>query len=352
MRFWPFRRETRADSSYTDALVAAITANAKGEQTAFPTATAALEACSGLVGRVFASASVKAPDHVQSALTPALLALVGRSLIRRGEVLFDIAVRDGAMAFHPVSSHDVDGPHDAWHYRINLAGPSEHVTVERPASGVLHFQYAMDAETPWRGVGPLQVAALAGRLSAETVAALADEASGPRGAVMPLPVDGNDPTIAALKADIRKLAGKLAFVESTRGKWSTDSAREGQRDDWLAKRIGADPPASLVALQQRASEEVMLACGLSPSLFSAQGDGTSKRESFRQALHSVIGPLGRLVAAELSLKLETEVALDFADIHAADVTGRARAWRSLVGNEAKLDAATAARLVGLGGDDA
>ena len=32
MRFWPFaRRETRADSSYTDALVAAITANAGGK---------------------------------------------------------------------------------------------------------------------------------------------------------------------------------------------------------------------------------------------------------------------------------------------------------------------------------
>ena len=46
---WPGQRaletrvaelEHRADSSYTDALVAAITANAGGETTAFPTSTA------------------------------------------------------------------------------------------------------------------------------------------------------------------------------------------------------------------------------------------------------------------------------------------------------------------------
>ena len=80
MRLWPFqRRETRADSSYTDALVAAITANASGKTTAFPTATAALEACAGLVGRAFASASIQgAPDHVTEAVTPALLKALSR----------------------------------------------------------------------------------------------------------------------------------------------------------------------------------------------------------------------------------------------------------------------------------
>ena len=60
---WPWQAwEKRADSSYTDALVAAITANASGETTAFPTATAALEACAGLVGRAFATAKIEAPD--------------------------------------------------------------------------------------------------------------------------------------------------------------------------------------------------------------------------------------------------------------------------------------------------
>ena len=58
MRFpWQPKLETRADSSYTDALIAAITANASGQTTAFASAVGALEAASGLVGRAFASAS-------------------------------------------------------------------------------------------------------------------------------------------------------------------------------------------------------------------------------------------------------------------------------------------------------
>ena len=41
-----------------------------------------------LVGRAFASASIQgAPDHVIDSVTPALLNLSGRALIRRGEIL-------------------------------------------------------------------------------------------------------------------------------------------------------------------------------------------------------------------------------------------------------------------------
>ena len=66
-----------------------------------------------------------------------------------------------------------------------------------------------------RGIGPLQAAHLAGRLSAEVSTALADELSGPRGALLPLPnLDGTDPTIDLLKEDIKALGGGLAFVES------------------------------------------------------------------------------------------------------------------------------------------
>ena len=85
-----------------------------------------------------------------------------------------------------------------------------------PSEAVVHPRYEVDVSRPWRGVGPLQSAALAGRLSAETAAALADAESGPRGGLLALPVDGQDPTVTALKADVRNLAGKIAFVESTK----------------------------------------------------------------------------------------------------------------------------------------
>ena len=336
----------RRDSSYTDVLVASLTANASGETTAFPTATAALEACSGLVGRAFASAAVSAPDAVREALTPDFLALLGRALIRRGELVALVDVRDGRLMLWPASSHDIDGSYDAWTYRLNMAGPGEQATREQlPAGAVVHVRYASDPETPWRGYGPLQVAQLAGRLSAETTAALADEASMPRGAVLPMPVDGQDPTIEALKADIKKLRGRLAFVESTKNRWHSDDTRSGARDDWMMRRIGAEPPASMVSLAEHATMEVIIACGFSPALFAATGDGTARREAFRQVLHTVVQPLARLVETELSEKLEAEVTLSFDSLFAADLSGRARAFQSLVGGG--MDPAKAAALAGL-----
>ena len=69
MKFWPFgnKLETRADS-YTDTLIAALVSRAQGKTLAVPSATAALEACAGTVGRGFAASEVSGPDT----LTPGL----------------------------------------------------------------------------------------------------------------------------------------------------------------------------------------------------------------------------------------------------------------------------------------
>ena len=343
MKLWPFRKpETRqaGTSSYTDALVAAITANASGETTAFPSSTGALEACAGFTGRAFAAAKVDAPASVLPALPPALLALIGRSLIRRGELLLHISVADGRLQLLPASSHDVSGTPEAWDYRLNLAGPSEQVTLEGLRSEeLLHFRYAVDPETPWRGVGPLQVATLAGRLSAETLAAIADEMSCPRGSFLPLPTDGADPTLAGMKSSIRQAKGSMLTVEA--GDW--DNAQDGQNAaSYTQKRFGADPPQGVVSMAEQARLEIFAACGLSPAIFTSESDGTAQRESYRRALFSVIEPLGRLVSAELSAKLDGDISLTFEELKAADLTGRARAFQSLVGAGMDITAAAAA----------
>lgn len=343
---WPWQaRETRADSSYTDALVAAITANAGGQTTAFPTATAALEAAAGVVGRAFAAAEVRAPDAMLAALHPAFLSMVGRSLIRRGEIVFLIRVDGDRVKLWPAASHDISGGPDpeTWVYRLTVGGPERTLTYsDVPAAGVVHLMYSADPERPWRGYGPLQVAQLGGRLSSETVAALADEASGPRGQLLPLPVAGDDPTVDLLKADLKRLAGQLATVETQS---SMAPGATGSNDGWQAKRIGADPPAALVALHEVASREVLAAAGIPPVLFAATAAGTAGREAWRQLLFATIAPLGRLVAAELSAKLEANIALDWDELRASDISGRARAYQSFIG--ADMDAAVAARLSGL-----
>ena len=214
-----------------------------------------------------------------------------------------------------------------------------------PRHGVIHLQYAVDPETPWRGYGPLQVAQLAGRLSAETVAALADESSGPRGSFLPIPrTDGEDPTVANLKTDIRKLKGQVALVESMSDAWS--SGGERVRQEWEPKRIGAAMPGAMVDLAKHSSNEIFAACGLSPSLFTERGDGSGQREAWRRCLFGVIHPLGMMVQAELRERLEDEtLTLSFEELRASDLAGRARAFQSMVG--AGMDVAKAAALAGL-----
>ena len=179
---WPWKRETR-DSSYTDAVVALIAEQASGATLAKPAATGALEASASIIARCFAGADVSGPDVFRAALGPAVLSMIGRSLIRQGEIVFAIEVRDGAVVLIPAASWDVTGDVDpaSWVYRLTLGGPSRLTTLSPVANeGMVHVRYQADPEQPWRGVSPLASAAIAGRLSAETMQALADEASGPR----------------------------------------------------------------------------------------------------------------------------------------------------------------------------
>ena len=92
-----------------------------------------------------------------------------------------------------------------------------------------------------------------------------------------------------------------------------------------------------------ASREVFSACGI-PLSVVIDAEGTGQREGFRRLLHSTIMPLGRIVAEELSNKFEADISLGFDALFAADLSGRARAFQSLVGGG--MDPGKAASLDG------
>ena len=337
------RRGEVREGGYTSALVQMIVDRAKGTTDAAASATAALEACSGEIARCFAAADVAGPMFARSALTPACLSFIGRTLVRRGEVVMAIDAR--GMRLIPGHSWDVQGDLDesSWTYRVNLPAPSVVVTRSYPGDGVVHVRYAFDPERPWCGVGPLQAAVLAGRLSANAAKALADETGTTTGFVLPLPVDGQDPTVSALKTDLRNSDGGLHFVESTRT-MHVGAPGSAPAEDWRVSRLGPNPPAPQVSLLDSAFREVAAACGVPVSLF-IDSDGTGQRESYRRFLHATIVPLSRIVAAELSAKLDGEVTLSFDRLFAGDLSGRARAFQSLVGGG--MDPGKAAGLAGL-----
>ena len=141
---WPWsNRETR-DSSFTDTLIAQIVSQASGGTLARPAATGALEASASIIARCFAAAVVSGPPHFVAALGPSMLSMIGRSLIRQGEILFAIEVRDGGrVELIPAASWDVSGAHDpaSWSYRLTLGGPSRLTTLEPvPSEGMVHIR--------------------------------------------------------------------------------------------------------------------------------------------------------------------------------------------------------------------
>ena len=334
--------------SYTDALVSLIQSRAGGAS-ALPGATAALEAASGFVSRSFASADVVMADSTMAGmLDPHTLSMIGRSLIRNGEFVAAIkmGLQDDSPRLATAASWTVTGGADpaGWTYQVSLSGPSAQSTIVVPAAGVVHVRYTSDPTTPWRGVGPLQSARLAGRLSAEVSAALADELSGPRGQLLPLPnVSGDSPEIVALQNDIRGLNGGLAFVESMADQFGSGPI-SNPSSGWDSVRLGAAIPAASIEAAKLAFAEVVAACGLSVALWD-DSQGTGKREAYRQAIHTVVAALGRIVSAEMTSKMGSDIRLDWTELRAGDISGRSRALQSMVG--AGMDLTKAMALSGL-----
>ena len=90
MKSWPWRRTERR--SYTDIRVDSAVERASGTRRATVSATGVLQACAGMVSRAFALATVEGRSNLVSAVTPMLLSMAGRALIREGQVVFVIDV--------------------------------------------------------------------------------------------------------------------------------------------------------------------------------------------------------------------------------------------------------------------
>ena len=284
--WWPWSREKRqvaadttSSTAYTDARIAAILAAAGGDAGADVGAIAAAEIASGLWGRAMASASVEPRTPATRAITPQVLELVGRELVRKGEALFEIAVTGGEARLLPVSWWDVYGSYEptSWEYQITLAGPDRTSTRRVRANRVVHCRYATTPTEPWRGVSPLAHSRTTSELAAMLETRLSQEAAASVGAFISVPQDGgaggDDDPLAALKGDIAAAKGRAVLVETTSAGWAEGRQAAPQRD-WESKRFGANPPAVLDTLRSNSARHVLAACGVPIELVEpAEGSG-------------------------------------------------------------------------------
>ena len=326
---WPWERR-ESGGSYSDAVLRLIEAQAAGT-VADAGATAALEAAAGSLSRSFASARVEGPSHALDAVSGAFLAQVGRDLVRSGESLHVIRVsRAGDVRLIPAASWHFSGgaDPDSWTVRATIYGPSVSETHRLPFAGVVFMKWGSTPGQPYVGAGPLKWAGGTARLLSEAERHIADESSGPRGSIIPVPADQNQAgRLSELRAAIAGLRGRVFLPETTAAGWRADKA-EAPRRDWQPHRIGGAVDQNMVLARRDAFGEVLAATGTPPSL-SSDADGTSQREAFRRYLTLTVEPLARVLEQELSAKLEGRVSLDFSALYAHDLVGRASAYSGL-----------------------
>ena len=341
----------RIDASVAEAAGAAVRGAAFG----------AVEIAAGAYARAFAAAEVEPAGARTAALTPALLASMARRLITGGEWLGAIEVEGARVELREASTWDIRGGAAAssWRYTVTTSGPSSSTTEVIPADGVVHVRYATRPGEPWRGRPPLSFAEDSRALAAALELRLGQEIAGPVGQLIALPQDAGadaetgegegeavESTTSTLRRELAGLGGRLALVETTAAGWG-DGKSAAPSSDWTPRRLGADPPAALGLLRSAVEATVLGLLGIPPGLADASADGTAQRESYRRWLHGSVQPLARLVEHELSTKLETGARLSFRRLEAGDVSGRARAWRSLAGKDATMADGEARRLAGL-----
>ena len=341
MRIWPFGKFEHRESA-TDAIVSALISQAGGSS-ALPLVEAlgSVEAAAGLWSRAFASASVEPKTPATMALTPTVLAAIGRGLATRGEVVFVLDVSD-IFGLTQAASWKVSGGvrPESWRYTVKQPLPNGGA-LERTLSSdaVLHLRYATRPDAPWAGISPLGMADETRALASWIERRLAEETSTATSYVLPLPEAAD---VDALKADIKGGRGRLHIVDTTSAGWG-DGSIAAPRQDWKSNRLGANPPESLGKLRSDLKSDIFGVFGI-PS--SVHGTGGSARESYRQFLASTIQPLAKLVVEELRVKLDTPtLALDFTELRAADISSRARAYGVLI--NAGMPPAEAAEATGL-----
>ena len=164
-----------------------------------------------------------------------------------------------------------------------------------------------------------------------------EEASGVVGHVLPTPTEtgnpnpGTESVSTGLEQKLKNLGGQVALVPSMTSDWQATGAMIGSSHDWTPKRLGMDPPQAQVVLRSDVGMSILNACGVPAELVAGKAEGTAAREGWRRFLHGSVDPVARIVAQELSEKLERDVTLDLSGLHASDIQGRARAFQSVVG---------------------
>ena len=223
---WRPAPETR---SYTTAVVNAVESAAAGTGGGVAAATAAVEVASSTWARALSLATVEPQTRRTAAITPSLLAMIGRALCRSGEIVFDLQVTGGRLVMLPASAAYVttgSGDRRTWLYTVTVDGPGSTMTVYRGRSAVAHLQYMVDPVRPWIGRPPWASASLSAILLGAIERQLAGEAGSALGYILPTPdvgdrgqegadADEEEDPLTSLRRDLAAAGGRTVLAPTT-----------------------------------------------------------------------------------------------------------------------------------------
>jgi len=326
--FAPFRPSPEMRETYTDQQIAAAVATAKG--TAASALTATVEAAARLWEAGFSAG-------VSSVLAPWQLALTGRALLLKGEIVFWRSGRSGLL---PVASHDVQGASafpGRWTYRLTMPTPSTSITREAKADRVLHARIGCTVAQPWKGCSPLTNSGASTGMLQQVERSLSEEHAGPVGSVVGVP---NPEESQAVINEIAALKGRVIAAEAS----EMDLPGEGAaaRTSWKPNRIGPAPAEGTIASREAVERSILAAAGVPVELVQPSS-GSDAREGWRRFLWSTVAPAASIVSAELR-RLGLDSAISFDALNASDLAGRARAYSQL--RKAEMDDSEARRIAG------
>ena len=332
----PARREMRSGlaTQFSDSYLTVAS-----PQTAGHRQTAAVELAAGMLGRVLATAKVIGAEGI----TPTWLRDAGRDMVRRGEHLSRIAVRDGRLLLLRQSSWSWHGPDaDAanWTAQTTESGPSNTSTRWIAYEGLVHLTWATEAGTLYNGQPATDAARLAAITAAATELSMGREAAGDVAKILTLPeaAEGADSTDdddnddsqsdphAGYRSDLGNAKGATMLVESTAN--VHDLGGQAPARDWVASRLGPEPPPGWVEATRDSHHRLLAALGV-PVGLATDADGTSQREGLRRWWMTVVEPTVSILEYELTTKLDRPITLEL-DNYAMDMVSRASVVAKLV----------------------
>ena len=259
---------------------------------------AAVEAVAGRVASMLSVAHVSGGARAKQALTPTVLAMIGRSLIERGESLHAVKVRRNGGMVYLVPAQETwtvyggDDPEE-WIVDATLTGAETVSPYVAPRGAWLHIIRDAEPGYPWRGVSALQRSQITNALANAAEDALIRELQMPTKALIPVPQGNIDK--ATLRNDIQNRLYQVAFPETTAGGFGSGRT-SAPTTDWKPHRLQPMPEESVVKAAAEAYTRVVAALGVHPALVGGStGSGVPVREAIKHFRLLLMKPIARLI---------------------------------------------------------